>query len=342
MPVERRDVEHYLEVGAILILHTDPNRKNGPRHKTILRGWRKGAHLLLDRPKTETGMFAALQEGQPCVFRFIYDGLACAFDASVIEWDTRRHNPYLRVQWPQEIQYLQFRRYERVHLRAEAVVTAPNQEQYRGEIRDLSTGGCGFTTTVAPQEGLTHVTVSFELPDGVALKDARALVRNVRATPDSHMLGLEFEPDQESVQNDIGFYVTSTLSRTKGGGSASPSVLIIDPDEKRSGTLRRGLDRQNIDAFVATNVIDGLHRLRTIGPEALLVCAALREIPGREICRIVRSHEDFGQIYMGLYGGEQAKEAAAAAQLGIAYFPETSTMGPDVAFQVGKALRDKH
>jgi hypothetical protein len=188
---------------------------------------------------------------------------------------------------------------------------------------------------------LTKVTVSFDLPDGVALKEANALVRALRNTPDGYLLGLEFEPGQESVQNDIGFYVTSTLGRTKGGGNASPSVLIIDADEKRAATLRRGLDRQNIDAFVAGNLIDGLHRLRTMGPEALLVHAALDDLPGPEVCRVVKSHPDFAGLFLVLYGGEQAQNAAAAAKLGAAYFPDSPTLAPDVSFQVGKTLRDK-
>ncbi|NJL71613.1 MAG: flagellar brake protein [Candidatus Competibacteraceae bacterium] len=52
---------------------------------------------MLDRPKTDAGSFSALQEGQECVIRFIHEGMACAYNAHVIDWDTRRHNPYLRI-----------------------------------------------------------------------------------------------------------------------------------------------------------------------------------------------------------------------------------------------------
>ena len=342
MPAEQHDIERFLEVGSILILHTDPNRKDGPRYKTILRGWRKGAHMLMDRPKTEMGMFVALQEGQTCVFRFLYQGLACAFDAMILDWDTRRSNPYLRVQYPQEIQYLQFRKFERVQVQCEASVTYANGTRATAEVRDVSIGGCGIFVTGAPPEDVKRLVLSFTLPDGVQVDAVRSVMRSVRDVSGGHVLGLEFEASQERVQDDISFYVSTTLSREKAGGMPTSPVLIVDGDTDQTARLRRNLERQNIDVFAAATSIDGICRLRTVNPRVLLVSGGMADFPAADLCRLIIDSGEFKQLHVIVYGGDPEGLQDAARTRGIhRYFPSSNTLAPDIAFEVSKLLKDE-
>lgn len=340
MPAEQKDIERFLEVGSILILHTDPNRKDGPRHKTVLRGWRRGGHLLLDRPKTDMGMFVALQEGQTCVFRFLYQGLACAFDAMILDWDTRRSNPYLRVQYPQEIQYLQFRKFERVQVQCEAAVTYPAGTRATAEVRDVSIGGCGLFVAAAPPEDMKRVVLSFTLPDGVQVEAVRAVVRSARPIQGGYLLGLEFESDQERVQDDISFFVSTTLSREKAGGMPVSPVLILDNDANETARLRRNLERQNIDVFAAATSIDGICRLRTVNPRVLLVSGAMTDFPAADLCRLVIDSGEFKQLHVLVYGGDPRVFEDGVKARGVhRYFPPSNTLAPDIAFEVGKLLK---
>ena len=93
------DIENFLQVGNRIIYYGDLQLKHAPRYQSALRGWQRKVHLLLDRPKTTTGGYAPLQEGQECSLRFIKGGMACAAGSQVIDWDTRRSHPFLRLRW---------------------------------------------------------------------------------------------------------------------------------------------------------------------------------------------------------------------------------------------------
>ncbi|MFP4500690.1 MAG: PilZ domain-containing protein [Candidatus Hydrogenedentota bacterium] len=340
MPLAYKDLERFLEIGNTFILHTAPSCKNGPRHKTVLRGWRKGAHLLLDRPKTDTGMFVALQEGQPCVFRFLYEGFACAFDAIILDWDTRRSNPYLRVQWPSQIQHLQFRKFERVKIQTEASISYGGSNRVAGEIRDISMGGCGVFTRNRPPEGIKEIGLSFSLPDGMHLENVVSEVRTARPAPSGYFIGCEFKAGQESVENDISFYVTTCLSRGGGIDSVGRSVLVLESESDLAGRIRKNLERQNLDVFVAPTTIDGMCRLRTSAPDVLLISADMKDLPGIETCRLVKTTKDFDDLKVYVYGGDPATIEPQANKLGLdGYFPPSKTLAPDIAFEIGKSMK---
>ncbi|HOT49765.1 MAG TPA: flagellar brake domain-containing protein, partial [Candidatus Hydrogenedentes bacterium] len=108
-----QDFEPYLQVGCPVAFHSDPFVKDAPRYSSVIRGWRRLSYVLVDRPRIGPH-FAAIRENQPCVIRFVRDGKACAFDSLVLDWDTRMHNAYCRVEWPREFKVVVFRRFERV------------------------------------------------------------------------------------------------------------------------------------------------------------------------------------------------------------------------------------
>lgn len=342
MAVEAKEIERFLGVGTILVFHTEPNRRDGPRHKTVLRGWRKPSHLLVDRPKIDSGLFVALQEGQQCVIRFVHDGLACAFDSVVIDWDTRRSNPYLRITWPQEIQYVQFRKFERVKFTFPCTVQTEDGAVFNGEIRDISAGGCGLVCPSFDRDEAKNVYLSFTMPDGVTVEGVKAEVRSQRKGADGMFLGVEYLPRQERALNDIMFFVTSRLDRSKGSDQPAPRVLVIDSDGDFAARLRRCFERRNTDVICATGTLDGLCALRNTPPKALLVSAAMTDLPAVELCRLIRATKSLEDLQVYVYGGDPGQLEQLVRGVGAnGYFPPKSTLAPDMAFDVSRELESK-
>jgi len=346
MPNEDKDIERFLSVGNNIMFHTEPNRKDGPRYKTIIRGWRKSDHILLDRPKTQTGAFVALSEGQSCVMRFLVEGRACAFDSYVLNWDTTRQHPYMRIRWPKSLQYVNFRRFERLKLQLPCSIQWPGLDTATNEeIRDMSIGGCGIQASCGCPESST-LLVSFTLPDGSHLQDLKTQVCNVRQVGEHYQLGCRFEEGQEYVTNDIAFFVTSTLDRQRISSPedrisdrATERVLIMDDNEQIGARLKRGFEQRGFEALLAGNVVDGMCRLRMSLPVAVVVSETMKDLSGIDIIRIIRNVEDFATTLVYLYGGQDDQLEDRAGVVGAAgYFPPTMTMAPDIVLDVSQEL----
>ncbi len=341
MAVESKDVEEFLSVGTSIMFHTDPVRKDGPRFKTNVRGWRKGNHILLDRPKAANGSFVALQEGQQCVVRYLCEGKACAFDSQVLGWDSRRQSPYLRIRWPQSLQYVTFRKFERIKIHLKCQIEWPTGEHSAACMCDLSIGGCGLHSCHESHVD-ENIKLSFQLPDGVHVQEVQAKVRNVRALTQRNFLGVEFCENQEAVENEIAFFVTSLLERQRMAGeleAAAHRVLVIDSDPKISARLKQTFEFRKCEVVLATNVVDGMYRLRVAKPSAVIVHQELSDLVGLEVCRIIRECIDFKNTLVYLYGGEDENLEAKAIGVGATgYFPPLLTMAPDIAAGVSQAL----
>lgn len=341
MACETRNLERFFEVGAVMMLHTDVNRKDGPRYRSVLRGWRKGSHILLDRPKTEHGSFVALLEGQEVVLRFLHEGQACAYNAHVIDWDTRRHNPYMRVTWPRELQYVAFRRFERIKVEFACQLFRPDGTRMAAEIRDLSMGGCAVHAPAAVNEGST-ILLEFDLPDGVQVKGAKAVVKSARDLGGKWFLGCEF-PEPGPGNSELSFYVTANLERTRGGApdEGVRRVLVIDADAEFATRLRTAFDKRGVDVVIAEHPLDAFHRLRAALPLAVVASVPLPGLDGLEVCRLLRSHRDFKALPFYLYGGEGADLADKAHKAGAqGYFAPCVSLAPDIAFEVGEAIKE--
>jgi len=340
MLVETRNVERLLAVGAVAMIHSEPHRKDGPRFKSTLRGWRKGAHLLLDRPRHESGAFAALNEGQPIVLRYLHDGQACAFDTQVMDWDTRKHAPYMRISWPEKIEFMSFRRYERVRVQIEAEMSVAGSAPKKVEIVDLSIGGCGVHTDVAV-ETESRVQLTFTLPEGQPVEGVKVVVKNCRPVKSGLFLGCEFTENQMAVESDVAFYVSRMveMQRQESGMSADRRVLIIESNPDLNAKLRKQLERQHFDTVMAANLIDAFHRFRAAPPSAVVVNQQFSDLSGVEICRII--HHAAGQetLPVMVYGGEEgAFEEAALAAGACGVFPQCPSMAPDLAFSLSQKL----
>ncbi len=344
MAIEDKDIEVLLAVGVTAVFDMDPNRKDGPRAKTIIRGWRKPTHIMVDRPKSQTGGYAPLQEGQKCVMRYLHEGQACAFDSMVLDWDSRRYNPYLRIAWPKSVNHVPFRKHERIKLQLPCEVLWPDGAATTESIRDMSSGGCGVFANKTIENGGV-LRMSFQLPDGSNIQQMRAIVRNSRDTGSGFLLGLEFINGQEQAENDIAFFVTTTLDRRRtDAGVTGPAqrVLVMDDNADTCSRFKRNFDNRGIEVIVAANAVDGMYRLRMSPPTAIIVSQTLPDLAGTEVCRAIKMHDDFKVLPVFVYGGDagelgkQVKEAG-----GEAYFPPSLTLAPDVVRAVTQLLNAK-
>lgn len=313
MSIEQ-EFENFLQVGCPVAFHSDPFVKDAPRYTTVVRGWRKPSYILIDRPKFG-GRFAAIRENQPCVIRFVRDGRACAFDSLVLDWDTRTHNAYCRIEWPRDFKVVVFRRFERIKLDLPCTL-AIGSTQESGEIIDLSIGGCRIVTKAFVAAD-TNLSLSFVLPDGCPIENVQCEVRNVQATGDVSYVGCEFIAGQICVESNVAFYITTMLERMGVRSADAENILIIDTSPGAALDFRRVLHGRGYEAFIATEIVDGLARLRLAPPGLLLVNASLGDLSGLLLTRLVRMTNGLESLPIFIYNvtepGTEEKAKAAGA-----------------------------
>ena len=321
MAGDTEDLESYLRVGKVVVLHLNPHQSPGPQFRTFIRGWHKSSHIMVDRPALESGS-APLTKGQPCVLRFVSDGFAGAFESSILSWEEHEQGNYCNLSWPQDLQIVPFRKHYRTKVEFPCKFSVED-ETYEGIIRDLSIGGCGVFSHTALAEG-TDVEMSFTLPDGLPLKKVRAIVREARPMGDDALLACEFYDRQEHVQSDVAFYLSSLIERERGGGRAEigRQLLIIDENEDNAASLKRGFRDLGWDAVIVSSTIDGMHRLHATPPVALIVSQEQQDLTGLDIIRMVKSTSGFESLPVFLYGKDTGDLRARALEIGVAgYFP---------------------
>ena len=336
---QSRDIEKYLAVGTVVMFHTSSAQKGGARYRTAIRGWHNPSHILLDRPKISKDRFVVLQENQACVVRYLAEGTACAFNCSVRSWDHRKYHACLRVTWPNEIECVAFRKFERVKVTLPCLLTV-GEDEVAGELRDLSLGGCGFTCAREVEKDAT-VSLSVTLPGVAELQGIQAVVRASRTTGQGALVGCEFTPGQAHAEYDIASYVSAVLgSSGRGEGLRNGPILVVENDEKMSQRLKENLKRRGYGTVLTSNTIDAAHRLRTASPDAVLLSATLSDLPGVDLCRVIKTNKVFAELPVFVYGGEGADtEAKAKAAGATGYFPPSASLAPDVAGALGKALQ---
>jgi c-di-GMP-binding flagellar brake protein YcgR len=333
---ERSDLEPHISVGCAVSFQPDVMTKEGPRYQTVIRGWSKPAHILIDRPKLG-GRFVAMHERQVCVVRFVREGKAYAFDSVVLEWDSRQTDAYCRIAWPKAFQVVPFRKFERARMqlpcRAEAGADSCN-----AQIVDMSIGGCRLQTPQPIQIG-TALSLNFTLPDGSLMNGVRCTVRNARETAEQAYLGCEFDPGQICVESHIAFFLAMMLDRTGVRNTRASEVLLIDDDLAQAPELRKAFQAQGLAMLAFGNMMDGLMRLRAVLPRAVLLNENQKQLPGVAAARLIHLTPGLESIPIYLYktkGREVAEEARSAGiQRSFADDEPTS----DVANQISADIK---
>lgn len=341
MACERSEVESFFSVGTVMMLHSQPGRRDSPRFRSTLRGWRVQQHLILDRPRDAHGSYILLQERSECVLRFLREGQACACVSEVLTWDAHKNSPYLRVRWPREVTCITFRKCERVPLRLPCTVARQDGTQTREELRDLSIAGCSVFSRHICAEGAI-LRCSFDLPDGVSITDLEGTARNVRETNGGFLLGIELKEGQELQKNDIAFFVSSTLARRRVSadtGDGLPAILLLDEESTVFDNLRGPLKSLGLELVWAANLVDGMHRLRMVSPKAVLVRQEFSPLSGVEVCRTIRSVKGLESLPLWIYGAapreftQQCRDAGANG-----YFPPARDLSGAISMTLAPLL----
>lgn len=115
-----------------------------PYTSAILEVVRDGRYLVLDELTPALG-HERLQAEPRVEVRALIDGIELRFDTRVTQIGAQDGLPYYKVAFPQEVVYAQRRRQHRVTVPLsqgfEVIVTFADEQELRGELRDLSVGG---------------------------------------------------------------------------------------------------------------------------------------------------------------------------------------------------------
>jgi c-di-GMP-binding flagellar brake protein YcgR len=323
-----------------LVFQADPNRKDSFRAPTVLRGWRKPLHLLVDRPRANNGSHLAVQEGQICAVRFVHDGVACAFESQVIDWDSRAHSPYMRIKWPVHVEQVRFRRYERIPIHEDCEVTfalgGNNGCTMQGAVVDVSLGGCGVLAHGAIDDEQA-LQLSFTLPDGNRVSGLRVVVRNVRMVGNHYLLGCAFDGDGNVEERDkVVFFISSMLHCQRVlEHNDDRHILILDANGARCRRVNATLEARGYQVVSARSVVDGLFLLRTTAPRVILLAEGL---PCYNCVGTLLARDGYDRASVLLYGGARAD--ATPARHAALPVQESLPEGPDMLEKI--VLRVEH
>ena len=336
MANEETSVESVLRVGNTVVLNLGPSGKEGPRHRTVVRGWEKPVEIVLDRPK-DAGRYVPLHEDAPCVVLFVAGGKACAFKTQILSWDNWGDNCRLRVAWPTAIETVSFRKFERFKVHLDCTVSQSDKPDVKGEIQDLSLGGCGFLLPVEVCKDTT-VTLSFTLSDGRSLEGVKAVVRNGRRVgEEAFIMGCGFAENQEHILSEIAFFIAAMFGRGEAGEKGPGRVLIIDDSSERSAPLWRALTERGCEAYLASSAVDGLARLRLVGAKALVISQEQQDLDPVAIVRLLRATHGLETLPVFVYGGNEAELRKKADEVGITGYFASSKMTDAICDAVVKA-----
>lgn len=277
---------------------------------------------------------------QPCVVRYVKEGVACAFSSSVIGSTRTRSGGQVRLSWPDRVEFQALRRFERVPFEAPCKIVRGDGSCCEGDFRDLSKGGCGLLTK-APLAKEESLELQFTFPDGVEVRGLRAHVRTLNVKAETRFLGCEFEPDQDIVKNSINFYLGMEVARVRSGVeilASNKRVMIVDSDPSSVEELNAQLADHPIEIHCYSCAVDALYALRAMPFHAVAVNHELKDLPGVELCRLIRTSMGVDKLLVFLYGGSESSiEAVLQLQLNR-WCPTSRSMAIELAREITQSL----
>jgi c-di-GMP-binding flagellar brake protein YcgR len=315
----QESIENHLEVGAVAVLSFDVENKNATRYKSTIRGWTRGGYIVLDMPSANDKPFR-LSHMQPCVARFVVKGRACGFDSKVLEGQGAAQ-PYLHLAWPEKVEIIQMRRYERIDVACPCVINLASGDLLHGAVRDLSAGGCRMEAKVGLRVD-ERFLLTFSLPDGRRVEDVPTQVRNARRLEHQALYGCQFLDLPDIVRDDIEFYITAKLEQLRSGTLAGSHVLIADSVIERAWPIHEAIESFGFYAFTTAGVLDLFYRLRFAPPAVLLISADQRDAHVADLIRIIHAASGFEKMPIIVYGGGGGTAAELSTAGACCYFPD--------------------
>lgn len=316
-----QEVESFLQVGRAVVLHSLRVQGEEGRVRTFMRGWQRGAYLLLDVSKNSSNT-GNLRVGDACVLRFLADGDACGCDSNVEDLGTGSHFSFVRVRWPNTVSCVRVRKHERVHLHAPCKLILDNGKTLKGDLMDVSAGGCRVGVPhILPKND--RIRLSFSLPDGSDIADLQAIVCASADGAEGAWVGCEYHDLDEATLYDIEFFVATTLARLRAERPGPNHVLIMESDAGKVKDLRIGLNSAGYEVTLAPGPVDGFFWLRLATPAVLVASVDQEVISGADVVRIIKATRQFRNLPIVVYGGnadagKRAVDAGAASHIASA------------------------
>lgn len=323
---EEHPLEQQLAVGAIAFLDVNPMSGAPVRCRTAIRGWNTGRSVFIDKPSPQSGI--VLRHNQSCALRFIRDGIVWGFLSNILDQVPDRAERVLRLGWPMECSHLHLRRFERVRVSIPGVIEFRDGSTCQATIRDISSGGCALVTDTPLAHG-SCFTMSFTLPDGLAVENIGTDVRNVRPLSGAECLyGCQFSDIQEYERSGIGLYVVKALTLDRNTEPTPARVLLLSSMSGDAEMIRAAAKGAGYEIVQASSVVDLFFQLRAFPPRALLIHARQVELAAAEICRVVKQASGFERLPVIIYGNEAALIRDAAIAAGASLYMEELTDSP--------------
>lgn len=98
----------------------------------------------------------------------------------------------------------------------------------------------------------------------------------------------------------------------------APRLLLIEDSVTIQEEVQRALASSGIDVAVATDAVEGLAKLHALAPDLVLADAALPELDGIQLCRLIRSQARFHALPVVLLTSSlTAYDATRGHQAGV-------------------------
>lgn len=304
---------HDLEVGQSVSIDLHPQTSAMSRHRAILLGWEAGRVLLFEPHPDENPCH--FREGDHCQIRLMRDGLIWGF-YSKIRGNIQDSVGYiLEVLWPERVSTIRLRRHERAEVNLPCMLYLGDGSQIRGQLNDLSAGGCRVQTSLQLKKG-DLLGISFDMLGAARVDRIPIEVQNhfkIEDAPDEY--GCSFLDMEESALCGIGAYVARIVAERRGHESQHRCVLLFSNNPDDAITLRKAIkDIPFCDVMVTTEFLETVYRLMHYAPLALVVQGNSQDLSPQETAAIVHEAPALRTLPVIAYG-DHAPETASPGNI---------------------------
>lgn len=262
--------------------------QSAKRYRTTLRGWEANRKLFLV-VAADAEKIPARMMNQEAVFRFLHEGHACAFKATVIRGTSAESGRFgeIQVAWPENIETVQVRRSPRVNVDYPCTLHWGGCAPVLGTILDLSEGGCSIELVVETPPCIgADVELAFRLPGELPVTDISATVKSLIQRGEAWRLGCEFRKMDDVTAGNIRLTVVEVLSSKRSGGC---TVVVLSESTDNLREMIASLRTDGIESMVAVSILSIGYLLLSRQVNALVIFDGAREITTLDLCRLVRA-----------------------------------------------------
>jgi len=195
-----KERETILDVGLVIFIQPKGSPKN-IRYKTAVVGWKTDYLVIIDMPILN-GAYVNLVEGSSCIVRYIRCGDAYGFETKVIKNINDARLPLIYLSYPKSVEKISLRQHPRIQTRIpvqiEVAVEEEKRREVRGNILDLSVGGCLLEIEGAASQKVDldinqRLKLVFTLKNSAeCVVEIFAMIKRVQKTPNNIMAGAQF------------------------------------------------------------------------------------------------------------------------------------------------------